>query len=865
VTTELALIAKATVILGIALAATHVARHARASMRASFLAAAFGLVMVMPIASALTPVREVPIPVAIAPAFLANELAAQPEVLGVQPRPTEPKESSWQLPSLRTLTRSAWLLGAVITALPLALGLWRVRRIRRRGQAWPPADAFVEELRAPLGLRRSVTIVLQKDVVAPATCGWMRPTIMLPIDAPDWSAEDLRQALLHELEHVRRHDWPVHVIARLTCSLYWFHPAAWIAWRQLSLESERACDDAVVVQAENTAYAQQLVALARRVATVRAQPLLSMADRRTLATRVASILSTNVARGRVSSTTMTAIVVCAAALSAALFPLQARARVQSSPGVASATVEPGLRFGVASVRPNDGTDPSRGFGFTLESGRLRLRNQTLQTITSIAYAPTFGLWFPDERISGGPPWINTDRFTIDARAERAVTGPEMGAMLRSLLVDRFGLKVRVEPRTAAVYALVVIKRDRSLGPSLKPTAIACTGRCGIGGGSGRYQLSGASMALLAGSLSELVGRPVVDRTGLTGTFDGTLEWSPTPEELGALGEPAPAAAVFGASLFTALEEQFGLKLQSERGPVEYLVIESAEQPTPNDAPELAAQASQPAQSAPQPPRPTFEVASIRLNTAPTGAEDSNLQPSGRVSVTYTTLYDLVSIAFGRRQRHEVAAGERLPSWVVKDRWDIVAQGPPIASTTPAIVRVGQPNDADEASGQRLVAMMRNLLIDRFKLVTRRETRNLPAYALVMASNDKRLGPQMQTSSADCAALSSAFVATGARLLPNSPVCGLRMFERGRLYGTGVMLTDFARGLTSVAGRTVVDATGLTGAFDLDLRWSADRAGLQTPDGVSVFTAIQEQLGLELQARTVPIDVLVIESAERPTN
>jgi uncharacterized protein (TIGR03435 family) len=91
------------------------------------------------------------------------------------------------------------------------------------------------------------------------------------------------------------------------------------------------------------------------------------------------------------------------------------------------------------------------------------------------------------------------------------------------------------------------------------------------------------MALFAGSLAELVGRPVVDRTGLTGTFDGTLEWVPTPEELGALGEPAPGVPEFGVSLFTALEEQFGLKLQSERGGVDYLVVESVNRPTPNDA------------------------------------------------------------------------------------------------------------------------------------------------------------------------------------------------------------------------------------------------------------------------------------------
>ena len=261
------------------------------------------------------------------------------------------------------------------------------------------------------------------------------------------------------------------------------------------------------------------------------------------------------------------------------------------PAQAAASSPAPLRFPVASIRPNDGSDPSRGFGFTLQTGRLRLRNQTLRTIITVAHADTFGLWFPEERLSGGPPWIDTDRFTIDARAERAVSGPEMGAMLRTLLAERFGLKVRIEPRQSPIYALVRAKRDGSLGPELRVAASECAGgRCGIGGGPGRHQLSGASMPLLAASLSELTGRPVVDRTGLTASFDGTLTWSPTPEEIGPLRDAAPAAPApgFGASIFTALEEQFGLKLQSERGPVNHLIVEHADRPIPNDAPELSA-------------------------------------------------------------------------------------------------------------------------------------------------------------------------------------------------------------------------------------------------------------------------------------
>ena len=696
-TAEIELIAKATVILGLALVATRIACRSRASVRALILSSAFGLMLVMPIASAITPAREVEIPAAIAPAFFEDQPVPTPGDTVDLPLPATDAEALplFQLPLMRTLARGAWLLGTVIAVLPLAAGLWRVRTIRCRGRRWAAGNAAVNELSVPLGLRRAVTVILHDGIATPVTCGWMRPTIVMPVDAPEGSAGNIRQALLHELEHVRRHDWPVHVLARLTCALYWFHPATWIAWRQLSLDSERACDDAVVSRAESTAYAAQLVTLARRAATGRADLLLSMADRRTLVTRVASILSTSIARGRAGFVSVAAIVVAAIAVSAALFPLQARARVQSVFGL-DASVDPKLQFGVASVRPNDGSDPSRGFGFTLESGRLRLRNQSLRTIISVAYAPTFSLFFPDERISGGPEWMNTGRFTIDARAERAVTGREMSQMLRNLLAQRFNLKVRIETREAPVYALVLAKRDRTLGPQLKALTTECVGgRCGIGGGAGRYMLTGAPMALLADSLSELVGRPVYDRTNLPGSFEGTLTWAPTPEEIGALGEPARAPE-FGVSLFTALEEQFGLKLQPERGGVDYLVVERAEQPTPNDAPDTPAQAN------PAFPRPreAFEVASIRRNTSSQPRQTITQRGNTFVAENITTR-DLVMTAFGMKAEH-LSGG---PGWLDSERYDVS----------------GRP--AREAAWEEQLVMLQMLLVDRFRLVLRSEKRD----------------------------------------------------------------------------------------------------------------------------------------------
>jgi uncharacterized protein (TIGR03435 family) len=215
-----------------------------------------------------------------------------------------------------------------------------------------------------------------------------------------------------------------------------------------------------------------------------------------------------------------------------------------------------------------------------------------------------------------------------------------------------------------------------------------------------------------------------------------------------------------------------------------------------------------------------------------------------VTVINSTLYDLIRNAH-QLQRYEIVAGERAPSWLESERWDIAAKGP------------------EQATQRELLPLLQNLLVDRFKLVTRREVRDLPAYALVFARSDRRLGPQIEPSTLDCASLAQAArdAAPG-----NAPRCG-RNSGPGLVETFGVPLTDFTRTLSAVAGRFVVDATGLTGPFDLRLRWTPDQETANVgalSDGTSLFTAIQEQLGLRLEPRQMPVNAFVIESAQRPT-
>jgi uncharacterized protein (TIGR03435 family) len=249
----------------------------------------------------------------------------------------------------------------------------------------------------------------------------------------------------------------------------------------------------------------------------------------------------------------------------------------------------------------------------------------------------------------------------------------------------------------------------------------------------------------------------------------------------------------------------------------------------------------------------FEVASIKENVSGSDNASVRAQPGGRVSVSNNSLRSIIRNAY-RVQNYQIVGG---PDWINTVRWDITAKAP------------------EDAPPQQLLLMLRALLADRFKLVIRNETREMPIYALSIARADGRLGPQLRSSNTDCAAIFAAAKAKGEAPPPTTngrPTCGTRT-TRGNMMTTGVAMSDFARNLAPFAGRPVVDKTGLSGVFDLDLTWTPEQGpagpeGTQSQtapsiDGVSLFTAVQEQLGLKLDAQRGPVDVVVIESAERP--
>lgn len=235
-------------------------------------------------------------------------------------------------------------------------------------------------------------------------------------------------------------------------------------------------------------------------------------------------------------------------------------------------------FEVASVKRNLDPDAPRLFQ-AQPGGGVNLLNQTVRQLIYSAYQ------LQDYQVLGGPEWLSTDRFDIVAKAAGAAPLPERLLMVRTLLADRFRLQMHAETRELPVYSLVMARSDARLGPRLKPsTCVPVTGVapppqgtqvCGNQVGAGTMSVRGNTMNGLANQLGRLpaVGRPVINRTGLEGTFDYELTF--TPDSLTA---DRPADTV---SILTALQEQLNLKLEAERGSVSVLVIDSVAPPTPD--------------------------------------------------------------------------------------------------------------------------------------------------------------------------------------------------------------------------------------------------------------------------------------------
>lgn len=258
-------------------------------------------------------------------------------------------------------------------------------------------------------------------------------------------------------------------------------------------------------------------------------------------------------------------------------------------------------FEVASVKLNKTPNGPQNIQLS-PSGLLTVIGLPLRQLIQIAYG-TEAIQTPGQLI-GGPNWLAVDRFDISAKAEGALSDDAQGrptriiAMLRALLEDRFQLKVHTESREVSIYSLVLANKEAKFGALFKPSTASCYSRespppqnappdpgrmCGIRGGNGNVTYVSVTMQQIASSLANypVVSRPVMDHTGLQGKFDLHMEFVPafvdSPNRDGS--QVANPSADSGPNLFTALVEQAGLRLQGERGKVDFIVIDRVERPT----------------------------------------------------------------------------------------------------------------------------------------------------------------------------------------------------------------------------------------------------------------------------------------------
>jgi uncharacterized protein (TIGR03435 family) len=490
-------------------------------------------------------------------------------------------------------------------------------------------------------------------------------------------------------------------------------------------------------------------------------------------------------------------------------------------------------------------------GGVLRGGRYDLRNATMLDLIATAYSIT-----DSDLVVGGPAWLERQRFDLAAKAPQETSPAVVRLMLQSLLGERFKLVIHQDTRPMSGYVLTLgkdkhkLKEAASPGsgcqgnpPPQPPPAIPMlTGSC-----------KGVTMEQFAQTLRQIAGgyitTPVQDQTGLKGYWDFDVRFTPF--------QFLSRAGSDGISVFAMIEQQLGLKLDQGRVPTPVFVIETVNaDPTPNPSGVSAA--------IPSPPPMEFDVAEIKLSQPDTPPR-TRLLPGGRIEGEGITMHQIMQLAWDITTDELVA---NTPKWWDETKYSVVAK------TSTAVSGSGQNTNVDIDD---LKAMLRQLITDRFRLKAHAEERPVTAYTLV-ADKPKmaRADPSNRTG------------------FKEGPAAGQRD-QRNEILGRMVTvrnmsMAQFAEDLQRIAGGyirvPVEDKTGLDGSYDFTLTFTPigllnaggrGRGGdagpgagggdvLDPSGGLSVFDAVNRQLGLKLEMRKRPMKVLVIDSIlEKPTD
>jgi uncharacterized protein (TIGR03435 family) len=490
----------------------------------------------------------------------------------------------------------------------------------------------------------------------------------------------------------------------------------------------------------------------------------------------------------------------------------------------------------APVRPFDAADihvSARGIregGLYLHANRLEMHGVTMLHLIATAYGVT------EDKIFGGPNWLDTDRFEIIAKAETPVNAKTFPPMLQALLAERFQLKVRNEDKPEPVFAMVATKRV-----PLKENAAAGDPQCKRANEDGYISVTcqKVTMAYLAerlpGMAPNYFNHPVLDKTGLTGSYDVTLKWTGRGQ-IGAGDSDHPSI-----SLFDYFEKQLGIKVEAQTRPALSLVIEKVnETPAPNPPGTI--------EKLP-PPVTEFEVAEVRPSKP--GTQPNYTMKNGRVEALGVTMKELISFAYNLDD-YMLPGGEK---WLDTDHFDIIAKADPTVT--------------DGA----LQAMLRTLLAQRFHLQSHFEEQPVTVWALTAPKGKGKLKESSGEEHAGCT---------------RTPKDGAFTYSC-----RNTTMAQFADKLPDVGGAAgylnehpMVDLTGLKGSYDFDIVWSpparvygrggrGDSGGLPAggsvtaaaPNGgLTIFEAVDKQLGLKLSAEKHSMPIVVIDHVDRtPTD
>jgi uncharacterized protein (TIGR03435 family) len=455
---------------------------------------------------------------------------------------------------------SSWVPGALAAIWAAGCAVALLRWLGR----WRQVRAAVSTA-VPLPIEGPVRVMSSRARLEPGVFGLFRPVLLLPQGIEKRLAPDqLRAILAHEFCHVRRRDNLWSAAHMLVETVFWFHPLVWWIGARLVAERERACDEDVVRRGNDPSiYASGILGVCRWYleSPLPCAPGVTGAD---LQKRVRAILAGGpTARVTLAHKTLLA----AAGVIALAGPIAV--------GIAQTQSRPPLRFEVAVIKKQK-RETQKGLMEMLPGGGLRMGGVTIKQLISLGYDVR------EEQIAGGPKWLDQEAYSLLAKAEKAEpvqgefkpTGPGSASFdrlrerVRTLLADRCGLSVRIDSKPASGYELVVAKGGTKLVPTTNPMPPGTMRSRGeINGRSG-------TMRMLAAVLTRYVGGPVIDKTGLTDSYDYKLTYADDTA-----GPDAPISD--GASIFTALQEQLGLKLERSRVSIDTVVVERVGKPSEN--------------------------------------------------------------------------------------------------------------------------------------------------------------------------------------------------------------------------------------------------------------------------------------------